>query len=534
MFDDPMVKKTSGSCYILTGVRQLLRILDVGLVVPELVASYGFDIAVFDEQELGSLSGITGYPGVPVLLELNTATELNQKVYSASTIETIHFSSVDELEDYLARGFQNVPNALFNFAVTPNLFEQGNSRECKARLAKIDRGVLEDHYRQYDVLAGLLWSRISQVEQATDAHKLLVAMASHCEGNDISTALNYWVQAFVSTGKLTSEDNQLLSYYLQLLGQWGIEKGWSSVDVLEELAGCLPSSLSKGEIFQKWYRYSKAVIANEKELVTLTDEGDVILRAILLHLLNPDSKAIERMAQREPAPGSMVLDIASTLAAMRLGFAPLDAADKQKSPGAYYLVSYIMAAFINRSRPDLGPLAIVDDQTATTTLTWHGELVNHYAARIAAHGMKDEGISEKPISYLLMADIENIVLKLDEVDTCVVNDNQVELMLTKAVAKSLPKQAVFSISIQGEEGVIFTSRLLDLSMKSHKAKLTGKRTLAALVYQTEQGADFRFETREEEHFSAQITLPQNIDRQSLQTGIQRLLDCHAWMKTTIK
>jgi hypothetical protein len=78
--------------------------------------------------------------------------------------------------------------------------------------------------------------------------------------------------------------------------------------------------------------------------------------------------------------------------------------------------------------------------------------------------------------------------------------------------------------------VIFSSRLLDLNMKSHKAKLTGKQALAALAYQTTQGADFHFETREDEHFAAQVTFLGKINQQTLAAALSRLIDCHAWMK----
>jgi hypothetical protein len=240
------------------------------------------------------------------------------------------------------------------------------------------------------------------------------------------------------------------------------------------------------------------------------------------------------MGQRSPAPGAKVLAIAGALAGARLGFSPSDAAAKNAYPGAYHLISHLIAAFINRKKQDLKPLVIDHGMSLDATMNWHGQLVNNYITSDISDSTQQQIINEEPQSYISLSDIEQIAIKLVEVDSCAINENQLELILTKPAAKPLPKQVTFSINTDSERGFIFNSRLLDLSIKSHKSKLTGKRTLAALVYQTEQGSTFRFETKEEEHFSAQIILTQEISQQTMQTALKRLLDCHTWMKTTIK
>ncbi|MEH6628629.1 MAG: hypothetical protein V7739_19495 [Motiliproteus sp.] len=545
IFNEGVVKKSPGSIYMLTSVRQLLRMLDIGLVVPELVACVDDAIAAFDIDQLPALSTMAGYPAVPVLLELKLGVTKPQSVYPASAIKTIHFASQDELEDYQARGFENVPNTLFDFEVTPALFDKSSQGSVAASLAKIDRSALRRNYRQYDVLAGLLWDAIAQAGDADDVGSLLHRLASYSAADDVPAALNDWIQYKAEAGKLPLEDSGLMSTYLHLLGERDLDEGWASADVLEELAGQVLAPVADSEAFQKWYRYSKAVINNEKELGTLTDDGDVLLRAILLHLLNPDAEAIERMALRDPAPGIKVLAMARTLAATRLGFAPLSATGKLERPGAFWLVSDLIGAFINRDAFELNELVSESDPANGLVLSWQGQWVNNYAVIPSQSGstgvgirvdadVDEGGIQQEAPAYLSLIELQQMAERLDAIANTTIDEGQLTLVLTNPAAKLLPKQAVFSISMQGEQGVTFTSRLLDLSMKSHKAKLTGKRTLAALVYQTEQGADFRFEAEEEKYFSAQITLPQEINQQSLQTALQRLLDCHAWMKTTIK
>ena len=110
--------------FCLTGIKQLLRILDMGLIVPELVVcDQKAKIKILSLTDLKSMGGINGYPAKPVLFELNNSLEVENKIISTSNIKTIHFESEDELDDYIARVFFNVPNGIYNFRVSPQLFE---------------------------------------------------------------------------------------------------------------------------------------------------------------------------------------------------------------------------------------------------------------------------------------------------------------------------------------------------------------------------------------------------------------------------
>jgi hypothetical protein len=522
------------SAYILTSVRQLLRILDIGLIVPELVAEIEGNVAIFNAKNLPALWAIGGYPPVAVLLELKPGANKLQSVYPASCIKTIHFSSKDQLEDYKARGFENVPNSLFTFAVTPSLFEKDVQSNIAASLPKLDRKVLLQNYRQYDVLAGILWNTIARANEAEELLSLIQGIAAGAEAGDIPAALNFWIGQESKAAGLSLDDRGLFGVYLFLLSERDTTEGWVPADELGALVAKLPSSIADSEHFRKWYRYSKAVISNEKELGTLTDDGDVLMRAILLHLLNPDAESIERMAMRDSAPGPNVVDMALSLAAARSGFAALRAELKLERPGAFWLISEITAAFINKTSFEINELRIDGEPSLGSSLLWHDELVGKLPAP-TQHKIDDEvdGIQEKSPVYLLLSDVQQIALKLKEVESASIAEGLLTLVLTKEVSQPLPKQAVFTIKLQWEWGAVLSCCLLDLAMSSHKAKMTAKRMHAALAYQTEQGIDFRFEMLEEKHFLAQIIMSQQVNEGSLKVALLRLIDCHVWMKEKI-
>lgn len=533
LFHEQVEEQPPAPIYLLTGTRQLLRLLDIGLIVPELVACNERKIFTVGKEGLSKLDAVKGYPAVPVILELKVDSADDWVVHPASAIQEIHFAKADDLEDYQARGFQNVPNGLFTFTISPKLFVPRDGPQTSACLSKIDRGELKENYRRYDVLAGLLWSYIAQSRDSSTVEVFLKSTADLSQVDDISAAFDNWVQSCIDSGLLNTDEGILLTSYLQLFSEQDIDEGWASAAMLEALAERLPESVKRLQTFQKWYRYCKNVIGNQKEIVTLTDEGDVSLRAILLHLLNPDSEAIERMALRDPAPGPRVLSIAASLAAARLGFAPLDASSKETFPGAYYLVSDLVAAFINKQIFELGSLQQATESAGSTILNWRGGLVNRFSASPTVATDTDSGIQEPTPPSFELTDIEQLTNSLHDVESVAISDGELKVTLTKVAAKPLPKQAAFSIMLS-DDAAHFSSRLLNLSVKSQKAKLTGKRTLAALLYQTEQGKNFQFNTVEDDCFSAQVELAGPVDQQALQQALRSLLDCHAWMKTTIK
>lgn len=534
MFGESEGKGELGPSYILTGVRQLLRILDIGLIVPELVSEFEGKIVIFNAKNLPTLWAIDGYPSVPVLLELKLGDNKLQSVYPASCIKTIHFSSKDHLEDYKARGFENVANSLFTFEVTPSLFEKGIQSNAAASLPKLDRKVLFLNYRQYDVLAGILWNSIVLANKAEEFLSLIRGIGACTEVGDVAVALNFWIETKSKAAGLSLEDGGLFGTYLLLLGESDTTEGWVPADVLAALVAKLSSTIADSEHFQKWYQYSKAVITNKKELGTLTDDGDVLMRAILLHLLNPDAESIERMAMRDPAPGPNVINVALSLAAARSGFAALRAELKIERPGAFWLISDIAAAFINKTSFEFDELRVDVEPNLGFSLLWHDKLVGKLPAPVKEK-IDDEvdGIQEQIPVYLLLPDVQQTALKLKEIESASIEEGLLTLVLTKEVAQPLPKQAVFTIRLKGEWAAVLSSCLLDLSINSHKAKLTAKRMHAALAYQTEQGIDFRFEMQEEKHFSAQIIMSQQVNEESLKVALLRLTDCHVWLKGKI-
>lgn len=102
----------------------------------------------------------------------------------------------------------------------------------------------------------------------------------------------------------------ILSTLLPLLRQQQIENGIDGVGLAEELAAELDRKNLLSEDLRKWLTYLRKILDGEKEVPPLTDEGDVIKRAVLLYLLRPSVDRLSAAPESPLSPGPRVFSIA--------------------------------------------------------------------------------------------------------------------------------------------------------------------------------------------------------------------------------
>jgi len=515
--------------YCMTGVRQLLRILDIGLIVPELVAcDEKCEIKLLTLTDLKSLFAINGCPVNPVLFEIDNKIEVKDKVISTTGIKIIHFENEDDLDDYMARGFVNVPNGIYNFQVSPRLFLGINADLPKITLNKLDRNILREGYRYFDVLSGLLWELVTQSLSVKVVNNLITRFGKKNGGMD-----TWLVKQCIDAGTDTNVSKVFLAY-LKLLGEYDLDEGWVASEIIQELENRLSEDLRDVELISKWLKYSYGVVTNKSEMGVLSDEREIVLRAILLHLINPDIESINRMALREYPPGEKVLKTARLLAAARSGFSPMDAKDKEKFSGRYFLLADLMSSLVNGKTIDISYLTVAQNSHEKELLFWR----NNY---VALFEPDDEVTESNEVDQVL--DLETIKLimeRVDKVDNILIENDQLIIILTKEESSNLfRKKHYFSLSLEQEpvSQIKMKSCLLGLHVGSQAKRLNERGRLQdAFRYQTEEQADFRFEYKPEECFSAVISIPATmlITDELLLSVLNRLIDCHIWLKEPVK
>lgn len=523
--------------YLLTGRRNLNRLLDIGLLAPELIASSEQGLILLAREDLSGLASLEGYPAVPVLIELK---DVEQKsghgVLSVSSINRIHFPSTEDLEDYRAKGYANVPDQLFEFVASPDLFaiEDSHERIITGRLDRKNAEALKDRYRNFDVQGGLFWNYLQSLEGTDKVTSFLSRLEDLQNSPELSESLKLEMLNVACEGSSASDFQKILLAYLEVIAAVDVDEGWVPVTAIGSLKDRMPTEIQNGDVFLRWYDIAQAVINNERELPPLDDEGKIPLRAILLHVLNPDAEAIQRMARRENPPGAQVIAVASSFAAAKSGFSSLDSVQKSEFPGRYYLVADFLASLINKEPLRVSEFLEEADSDGITEVLWKSALLGRYqpeGERVDAISILETPTLESNELQLKLLDMLNAV---PYVADALIDDGAINIDLEKAASHAIYGRPKLSVFI-GDD-VRLRTTLLDIKKtKSHASRLTKGVLVGLMEYQSKESSDFRFEYPKQEMLDAVITMDiQKITQETLERSLKRLLDTHSWLKSLKK
>lgn len=520
------------SRFILSGVRQVTRILDIGLITPELVGC-GIEnkIAVLSFNELSSIHHVNNGPKIPILIKLKEQVDISCSVLSVDKIVSIHFFSDDEMQDYIDRAFENVPNMLFDILVTPGLFSIKGESVVEINFPKLDKKYISSKYRRVDMALGLMWQGISKSNSVINTRLLLESchLFNPCADNSGQPYVNLVNK---SSGINTEDDvNSILSEYFIVMQDYPIENGWASKSILFKLKGLYESHTLANTFFEKWYDVSLSIINNERELFPLSDEKHISLRAMLLHLISPDKESIIRFAQKNSDLGDKVLLVSNLLCAAREGYSAMSAKDKSENPGIFFLLSNIASRWLSNISFDSSEL-YSEVTNSSEVLKWNDLTIGEF--NLTSSNDKQEltpkvDTKEENNNTDFLSDILNglvIVSNLDvlEKDKILINLNSKELHNVK-----IPRHSGFVVRVLAD-AVIFSSCILNLETKSHLKRLTGPRMKSAFKYQGKQDACFRFNLCEDNLFSAEVSIPlQEIDTCKVKVALELLISSHVWM-----
>jgi hypothetical protein len=341
---------------------------------------------------VGEIEGLTEEDGptdIPVLLEMDKgfAQKLLRDelkvgdsdelaalpcVIPVTKISKIHFRNADDLSDFSARQFENLPANKLSTAVSSDLFsyerstklkEQGGaiSVDQKSQAAGLESSaVLADRVAGgLAMLSHTLPGRAGWVEALTRLLEGVADCSSEPEAKDVQPSgflsnLNQLVHASIRslTGTASdSVDEALLLSTMVACCESDVGEGWDPESFMAHIVdqvGQLDSKESDSE-FRKWHEFCLRVLRNEIDLPrsVFADERDVVRRSIFLFVLRPDVDDVVASMQSGLKAGSSVRAIAALLAGMRTGFEALSntyKADRQRYEGFADLKSWLTNA----------------------------------------------------------------------------------------------------------------------------------------------------------------------------------------------
>ncbi|MDB4099257.1 hypothetical protein N9554_02405, partial [Candidatus Thioglobus sp.] len=401
--DSERTKKTNKEdrFLVLTHRRNLLSIMSSGLIGPkEVYGKYRDDILVKTKglvplfsrsisSQLIDLTTSNRDSNFPVILELDKdqlpdsfaygvdsegvlINNVNKKqplvfrlsldILSTNMIKEVHFVSEQNLTDFKARMFENVPIDAFSLSESPKIFEskstfpieffdtitnpefetsdevQGSSPQSSEPIEiesvlvspKLNNN-LERFSRISDKVAASIALLSENMEKSSDLKLLHALLSFPYQGNNSRMREAYGtfaelISSLVSGNKKNkklSGEYYLLSATLEELIHHNPSEGWIALDFLEKIELRFKASLKDGDDkLENYFEACKKIFNSTMEIPDgiFSDEKNIIQRAILLFLLRPDYEDLIGKENSQLNPGFFVKKIAILITGFRVGY----------------------------------------------------------------------------------------------------------------------------------------------------------------------------------------------------------------------
>lgn len=284
---------------------------------------------------------VEDYMGKSTVYESDSLVVVNAPVPIIQA-SSIYMSSEDAIEDFLLRvpGDVVFDRSLFNSRlVFPEVIDQNP--------AEIDVTDISSQVEIIDSFAGGVRGLSSFLGE--DGLELTPAIPA------ILTFLNILSLSEVKwSGKeveISPSDQMLLNALIPLLTEHKEENGFDPMSFLSGLEDKVRGNVgSVPEDLVKWFFYVRALVNAEKEVKPLSDEGDVIQRAVLLFILRPSLERLQTARDSSASPGLKVLTMALFFAGCATGATRMAAEFKGDFHTYTRYVKSVIDAIWNKSR----------------------------------------------------------------------------------------------------------------------------------------------------------------------------------------
>lgn len=291
-------------------------------------------------QELTPASGADAAGGV------GTLCELAGEPLPIAAVKRLCFATQDDLDDFLARDFENVPQ-LPPLVVADDLFSDGGptpDRFAEAlRAVPTAAGTAED-FRRLDAAMGAVAMLSLLLPAAKPWLDALAATASFPSADGpTGPAELHWLSTLVrrvvsadAGDTLGGADGRLMAAAVDLLRSANPREGWVESRVIGDIAaraldGAAPEEAKE---IESWRDVVAAVARADKQVGALDDGGSVVRRGLMLLVLRCQPERIIRTAETPLRPGPQVTAVAGMLSGLFHGYSRLSRDIKAKGSPA--------------------------------------------------------------------------------------------------------------------------------------------------------------------------------------------------------
>jgi hypothetical protein len=279
-----------------------------------------------------------------LLLELTMQGEKN--AYSLATLSKVWFLNEELKQKFLDNSYENFDVKLLNCVVVEQRSANTNPVDLDIEPAKeIRKSDFVNMMMLEDGIMAMFYNRIKkkpQVEELSlitepyySKNELLRELFHLDSKNEIETAVR--------------------NSFIELCLDFGIDAGWDAIRILDQLTDSLPEDISSQSTYIKWKNLALDFINSEVVPSKLfTDDGSIVLRAIILVLLNPRLDSLKALKEQNAFEvGSEVYRTAQVFTLLRLGYSSLNAGQRAEIGDDRVWLQNFNAALHNGNFKDL-------------------------------------------------------------------------------------------------------------------------------------------------------------------------------------
>ena len=258
---------------------------------------------------------------------------LTADILSTNMIKEVHFISRQNLEDFQARMFDNVPIKNFSLSESPKIFESKSSFpvEFFENIATTELDNIDRVSKISDKIAASIALFSENMERGSDLKLLHSLLDFPYQGNNSRMKDEYDIFAELVSAMVTGKnqninlhnDYYLLSATLEELINHSPSEGWVPLTFLEKIESRYKNSLdSDDNQLDKFFETCKSIFNSTMEIPDgiFSDDQNIIQRAILLFILRPDYSDLIGKENSQLNPGAFVKKIAILITGFRAGY----------------------------------------------------------------------------------------------------------------------------------------------------------------------------------------------------------------------
>jgi len=419
--------------------------------------------SVINSDELTSICSSNSLEASDIILEIKTQIEKSKMFISFSLVDKVWFVSKDTLELFLERSYENFDVSTLECCLLPEPNEVIANELIKLTSEKF---IKEDFIGSMVLIDGIA-ALLHQYIEGSDNKQNSLLLLDNAINSDTDL-----VKLLLNLHDAPREHTSFALAFFKICINNGLDKGWSSDQIVTDFEKMAPKEVTDDESFNTWLQVVRKLLNGEEVKLEFTDEKSLVLRAMTLLLMNPEKEQLEAIkANLKDGVGDKVYKLALSFNLARTGYSFFDYSKRQEI-GKYRKKIQLLNAFLH-NKAVIPPLEI--------NLIEQKEPLNY------------EISSEKDkIAFNSIQDCEWLSKAFDEKHT--------EIYQIRGV-KPL---SGFDLKLAYLAEQHLSLRIIDVSGPKGMAKFSGQLLKDLIIIQKKLPYESRFETNEQGLF---LTLP---------------------------